>query len=330
LNEAARRAAVEMVCAFLEAGTDAFLSGEALSGRLGISRAALWKRMNALRSLGYVFEGVQGSGYRLATCPDLSDIELMARVHGRLGHEAFLFDSLSSTNDRAMELASEGVPHGTTVLADNQSYGRGRLGRTWVSPAGKNIYTSVILRPDGLDPQRAGMLPLLCAVAVAEALKSHTGIEARIKWPNDILASGKKLGGILCEMRVEPGRVNHTVAGIGINVNMEDSDFPSDLKKLATSLRIETGTRQRRTPILASVIDALSQWFDRFMAEGGGPVALAWRERSATLGRSVRVVTSRDTLSGTARDIDEDGALLLELPGGKIRAISSGDVELLR
>jgi BirA family biotin operon repressor/biotin-[acetyl-CoA-carboxylase] ligase len=330
LNEAGRRAAVDLVDAFLEAGPDAFLSGEALSNRLGISRAALWKRMNVLRVLGFVFEGVRGSGYRLDVCPDLSDIELMARVRGMLGREAHFYGSLGSTNDRAMELATEGARHGTVALADTQIRGRGRLGRTWESPAGKNIYASVVLRPDGLDPRRAGMLPLLCAVSVAEAVALHTGLDARIKWPNDILASGRKLGGILCEMRVEPGRVLHAVAGIGVNVNMKASDFPADLRALATSVLIETGARQRRTPLLASVLDVLSSWFDRFLAEDGAPVAHAWRERSATLGEQVRVVTSQETLSGKALDIDDDGALLLELPGGEIRSISSGDVELLR
>jgi BirA family biotin operon repressor/biotin-[acetyl-CoA-carboxylase] ligase len=315
---------------FLNAGEGAYLSGEDLSARLGVSRTALWKRLNTLRELGFVFEAVRGTGYRLTECPDLSDIELMARVKRDLGRDAYLHAFIGSTNDRAMELATEGAPHGTVILADAQSRGRGRQGRAWESPPGMNIYLSVVLRPEGLDPRRAGMLPLLCAVAVAEALQSDTDIDARIKWPNDILASTRKLGGILCEMRVEPGRVQHAVAGIGINVNMEGRDFPEGLRELATSVLIETGARHRRTPFTASVLDALSSWFERFFSEGGAPVARAWRERSATLGRQVRVVTAGETISGMARDIDADGALILELQGGGTRSISSGDVELLR
>jgi BirA family biotin operon repressor/biotin-[acetyl-CoA-carboxylase] ligase len=246
-----------------------------------------------------------------------------------MGSTVYLYESLSSTNEHAMTMASEGAPNGTVVIADAQSGGRGRLGRVWVSPPGKNLYLSVVLRPD-IEPRKAGMLPLLCAVAASEGIEAATGFSSRIKWPNDIQAGDRKLGGILCEMRTEPGRVVHVVAGIGINVNAAAKDFTKDLRDTATSLYIETKKKHRRTSVASDLLDALSAWMERFLVDGAKPVTDAWRERSSTLGQKVRVNTPAGVVAGKARDIDDEGSLMLEMKDGSLRSVSTGDVELLR
>jgi BirA family biotin operon repressor/biotin-[acetyl-CoA-carboxylase] ligase len=172
-----------------------FISGQDLGVAAGITRAALWKRMNALRSKGFKIQAVRGKGYMLVSCPDFSAEVLRARVHGELGRTAIFVRSADSTNDVAMERALRGDPHGTVVMADEQRRGKGRLGRTWVSPPDANIYMSVILRPE-MSTGDAGLLTVMAAVASASSLRDMTGLEVRIKWPNDIEASGRKLGGI--------------------------------------------------------------------------------------------------------------------------------------
>ncbi len=324
-----RPAEVDLVRAFLQKGEGDYLSGEALSRGLNISRAALWKRMNSLRERGFVFKARRGSGYSLVETPDLSSTEIMARVSGPIGGTVYFYDSLGSTNDRAMELAADGAPHGTVVVAERQSSGRGRLGRKWVSPGGRNLYLSIILRPS-VDPRGAGMLPLVCAVAVADALKEATELAPRIKWPNDIQISGRKAGGILCEMRSEPGSVLYAIAGIGVNINSTASSFPEDLREIATSVYLETGKKHKRAALAISVLKAFSVWYERWLREGSVPVAAAWRGYSSTIGRRVRVSAPAGDVSGTALDIDADGSLLIETSHAHIQAISTGDVELLR
>jgi BirA family biotin operon repressor/biotin-[acetyl-CoA-carboxylase] ligase len=264
----------KVISFFLEAGREGngpFLSGAALSAALGISRTALWKKVNSLRRRGFVIEAERGKGYRLLAFPDLSAEGLRASVRGGLGSEAVFYPSVGSTNDAALELAANGAAHGTVVVADCQEKGRGRLGRAWASPAGVNIHMSVILRP-GIPPRGAGLITLMAAVASAYAIEGRTGLDVKIKWPNDLMASDRKLGGILTEMRSEPGRVLYAVAGIGVNVNMRPSGFPPGIRDTATSVLKETGTRHGRTPLAAAILDALSEELE---ALGGGERPLA-------------------------------------------------------
>jgi BirA family biotin operon repressor/biotin-[acetyl-CoA-carboxylase] ligase len=308
---------------------DGFLSGAELGAALGISRAALWKRVGALRDKGFLIEGSSGRGYRLLGSPGFSPEELRESLKGGLGREIVFHGQTTSTNETAMALASGGAPHGTVVVADSQSGGKGRLGRKWASPPGCNIYMSVILRPS-IPPRDAPLLTLLAAVSSALALRRATGIEAMIKWPNDIVARGRKIGGVLLEMRGEPDRVAYAVLGVGINVNMKRKALPVDVRPHATSVLEETGGEYPRAGLMAGVLDELSSGLDALEKEGAAPLIGKCRELSSTLRKRVRVKTGSETFTGTALDMDHEGRLLVRTQKGEVRRVSSGDVEMLR
>jgi len=312
----------------LESGPD-FASGEALSGKLGLSRTAVWKVVNALRDRGYAIEAVPSRGYRLVRVPDrLSALEILPLLETHdLGRTVHAFDTLPSTSELAFKLASEGAEHGELVVAEQQTAGRGRRGRTWASPPGKNLYASLVLRPE-LPPQRAPELTLLAAVAVAEALRGE-GVEASIKWPNDLQAGGKKIGGILTELSAEADRVHFVVLGMGVNLNAAPSDFPPDVAEVATSVMRGLGRPVNRAAFLARLLRTLERWLDVHEEQGFGPIRARWRALSSTLGLEVLVKTDRRELRGTAEDIDVDGALLLRTADGTERVLA-GDVEQIR
>ena len=318
----------EMVLAFLAEAGDDFVSGEAISGKLGLSRAAVWKHVNALRGQGYRIEAVSARGYRLTAIPDrLGALEIgpLLNTH-ELGQTLHCSEELPSTNDRARELADTGAAHGEVVVAESQTAGRGRRGRAWASPAGRNLYLSVILRPN-LPPQRAPELTLVASVAACDACRK-AGVEAGIKWPNDLLVGGRKVAGILTELSAEPDLVHWVVLGIGVNLNSGSGDFPADLRGVATSLSIERGQPVPRALFAAALLSELEQWLDRHAADGFGPVREAWRERSVTLGREVRVDADGGEISGVAEDIDASGALLVRGRAGLVRVVS-GDVRMV-
>lgn len=318
----------ERLVSLLLKNEGSYLSGEALASSMGVTRAALWKRVNALRERGFVIEAERGRGYRLLEPPDLSAEVLRTYARGKLGREVIFYESLDSTNDTAMGLASGGAAHGTVVLADEQRKGRGRLGRRWASPQGRNIYMSIILRP-GMRPREAALITLMAAVSAATAIREKTGLGAGIKWPNDLIAGGRKLGGILTEVRSDPDRVLHAVVGVGINVNMAQSDFPHSIRGSATSVFMETGKRHRRTPIVAALLGCLEGELERFTKEGRGPLLEEWRRLSSTLGKTVRVDAGDEEITGVALDIDDEGRLVLKAGDG-LRRISSGDLTMLR
>ena len=319
----------ELVLAFLAEAGDEFVSGEAISDKLGLTRAAVWKHVNALRAQGYRIDAVPARGYRLAEVPDrLTPLELRPLLNTHdVGRELYCYEELGSTNDRARELAEEGAEHGTVVVAETQTAGRGRRGRPWVSPPGKNLYLSVVLRPE-LAPAQASELTLVASLAVCDALR-QAGVDAGIKWPNDLVASGKKIAGILTELAAEPERVHWVVVGVGVNRTARAEDFPEELRREATSVLLERGAPAPRALFAAACLTALEGWVDRHADEGFGVVRDAWRERSVTLGREVLVRTDGREIRGTAEDIDDQGALLVRGPEGRER-ILVGDVALLR
>lgn len=319
----------ELVLAFLAEAVDEFVSGEAISDKLGLTRAAVWKHVESLRAQGYRIDAVPARGYRLVAIPDrLTPLELRPLLNTHdLGRSVHWFEEIGSTNDRAKELADEGADHGELVVAEAQTAGRGRRGRSWASPPRRNLYFSVVLRPE-LPPARAPELTLVGAVAICEALR-QAGVDAGIKWPNDLLASGKKIAGILTELAADPDRVEWVVLGAGVNVNARREDFPEDVRGEATSILIERGQPAPRALFAAACFTALETWLDRHAEEGFAPVRAAWRERSVTLGREVTVKVDQRELVGVAEDVDETGALLVRTPAG-VERISSGDVRLLR
>jgi BirA family transcriptional regulator, biotin operon repressor / biotin---[acetyl-CoA-carboxylase] ligase len=319
----------ELVLAFLAEAGDEFVSGEAISDKLGLTRAAVWKHVEALRSHGYRIDAIRARGYRLSEVPDrLTPLELRPLLNTHdVGQVLHWHEEVASTSDLAKELAEDGAEHGEVVIADFQTAGRGRRGRPWISPPGKNLYFSVVLRPD-LPPARAPELTLVGSLAICDALR-QAGVAAGIKWPNDVLASGRKIAGILTELAAEPDRVQWVVLGAGVNVNASLEDFPEELRGEATSVLLERGQAAPRALLAAACFTALEHWLDRHAEEGFGVVRDAWRERSVTLGREVVVKADGREITGTAVDLDETGALLVRGAGG-VERILAGDVTLLR
>lgn len=310
-----------------------YLSGEALSRELGITRSAVWKRVKDLRARGYMIEASPSKGYRLLYVPDILSEEeirnsLTDSIHGSpliIGKEIHIFQEIDSTNIKGMELSNKGSPEGTIILAETQTMGKGRLGRSWISPEG-NIYLSVILRPN-ISPSRATLITLMAAVASASALKKALNISASIKWPNDIIINGKKVGGILTEMNSEMERINYIVLGIGINVNMNPSILPPDIRVAATTLKEIIGRDLMRIEILSALLKELEVWYKIFLGSGSGPVLDEWRKLSPGLGKRIKVTSLNRIIEGIAEGIDDYGRLLVRLDGGQVEKISSGDVE---
>ena len=308
------------------------VSGEALSHALGISRAAIWKHVEALRAEGYRITSHRARGYALAGAPDrLLPAEIERHLAtDRFGRRLACFETIDSTNVQAAELARADAPEGTLVLAERQTAGRGRLGRSWVSPARVNLYASFVLRP-ALAPADAPQLALAAAVAVARALVGLPLERTRvaIKWPNDCLLDGKKVAGILTEMDAEVDRIRSVVLGIGINLNAPARAFPPELQPTATSVLLATGERVDRPRFTAELCGALEAVYDRVVREGFAAIAPEWESFSCLTGRDVTVDYSGRRTSGIVRGIDGTGRLVLDGAGGEERIVA-GDVSIVK
>ena len=306
---------------------DGYVSGEDMSEALKISRAAVWKYIDHLRKEGYDITAVPHLGYQLVSAPDkLLPQEIQFGLNTKIfGRNVVAFDMVGSTMDEAFRLGMEGAPEGTIVCAEAQSKGRGRLGRVWSSPKGKGIYFSLILRPR-LPPGQLAQLTLTAAVALAEALHHIAGIELSIKWPNDILAGNKKLAGILTELRAETDRVQFVVVGLGINVNTPASQLVDG----AASLRTAAGRTFNRVAVLQEVLRSFEAWYAVLGQGRFDRVIEAWKARSSTLKRRVRVTDPAGMVEGMAVDLDVDGGLLVRLDSGTIVKKTAGDVTAVR
>ncbi len=305
-----------------------YVSGEEISRRLDVTRTAIWKHIRALKQDGYGIEAHSRLGYRLCGVPDLllPDEIAAALTTRRLGRAVAYFRRVESTNNEAKKLAVAGCPEGQIVVAEEQSVGRGRLARGWFSPFAGGVWFTIVLRPP-FSPQDAPKCTLLAAVAVCRAIRRATGVACGIKWPNDILYEGKKLVGILTEMSAEMDAINHIVIGIGVNVNIAAADFPPELRDLATSLSLAAGRPLPRLAIFAAVLEELERIYDLVLAAGFGPVLAEWRDMSVTLGRAVDVSGPGRQFSGTALDVDDDGALLVKTDAG-VERVLAGDVSI--
>ncbi|MBS2021472.1 MAG: biotin--[acetyl-CoA-carboxylase] ligase [Deltaproteobacteria bacterium] len=307
-----------------------WVSGQYLCGKLDLSRAQVLARIDSLRLVGFPIHASPGRGYRLEGFPDSLGQQqvdpLLATVD--LGRWLKVHDELDSTNDEAHRLADAGAAHGTVVTAEPQTKGRGRRGRAWVSPPGKNLAMSVVLRPK-LPPARASELSIVAAVAVCEAARELGAEHAKVKWPNDIECEGKKLAGLLAELRMAGDEVSHVVLGIGLNVNLAPEDLPEELRPLATSLSMERGEPVARSLACARVLGALEDWLEVHELQGFEPVRERWKELSSTLGRRVRV-EGNHALEGEAVDLEPDGALSVLVGEGQRVRVVAGDVEHLR
>ena len=306
------------------------VSGAELAEQLKISRAAIWSRIEELRKFDYDIEASPHFGYRLVSSPDaLHADDLLARLGKTkiIGRDIRVFEQTTSTNDVIEKLARDGVKEGVVVFAESQTRGRGRLGRKWISPAHKGLWFSILLRPD-LRPQETTQLTVASAIALRRAIQFETGLKPEIKWPNDILISGKKVAGILTELSAEVDRVKHVILGIGVDVNLDVKEFPPELRKAATSLKIESGKTIER----AELATAILREFDRDYARvcGGKFTALAdeWEESCTTIGKNVAVQIGGRKIRGRAESLDDGGALLLRTEHGHLEQITGGDVIL--
>lgn len=308
-----------------------FLSGSYIASRLGVTRAAVWKAIGLLKIDGYIIESSPAKGYRLTRSPDLCipDLRRILAPDTIIGREILFLESVSSTNTVAMEMASKGCAEGTIVMAETQTAGKGRLGRIWISPPGRNLYLSIVLRPS-ISPRDATALTLLSAVACTSAIRRSTAVEATIKWPNDIIVGDRKLGGILTEIKADIDRITYAVVGIGINVNLTPADMPDEIKAIATSVIEQTGEPCSRTELAAEVIREFGKWYGLLMTKGKQVVIDEWLSLSSTIGKHVLVSAGNVLLEGSAEGIDDEGLLILKLADGTHRKISAGDVTILR
>ena len=301
------------------------ISGERLAAQLGLSRAAVWKRVHRLKALGYTIEGSPRRGYRLLAIPDklLPDEVLQGLITRVLTGPVHHFETLDSTNNLAKELAAREAPEGTVVIAETQTGGRGRLGREWNSPAGVGLYVSVVLRPL-LPPMELPQITLTAAVAVVRAVRRVTGMAPGIKWPNDLLINGKKLGGILTEMETESDRIRHVVIGLGLNVN--NAAFPPELARTATSLAQALGDTFSRVELLKAWLEEFEDLYERFLNQGFPEILKEWKRYTVTLGRTVTVRQGPREISGQAVDVASDGALLVHTAAGAMVRVTSGEI----
>jgi BirA family biotin operon repressor/biotin-[acetyl-CoA-carboxylase] ligase len=317
-----------LILSALRAAGQSSVSGAELALQLGVSRAAIWARIEELRALGYDIEASPHQGYRLISAPDLLHADDLLSRLGKtevIGRDIRVFEETTSTNDIADKLGRDGVREGIVVFAESQSKGRGRLGRRWLSPHGKGLWFSVLLRPR-LQPQAATRLTILAATALARAIEGLAALRAEVKWPNDILLRGRKVAGVLTEMSAELDTVKHVVLGIGVDVNQTTSEFPPELRRLATSLRIETGHCHIRAELATAILRELDRDYARLREGQFDTVADEWEARCTTIGRDVIIKVGGRRLEGHAESLDADGALLLRTEHGHLERIVGGDV----
>lgn len=306
------------------------VSGAELSQRLGVTRAAIWARIDELRKLGYDIEASPHKGYRLLSAPDLLHADdLLSRLGPVkvVGRDIRVFERTTSTNDVVEKLAQDGVAEGAVVFAESQTSGRGRLERAWISPHRKGLWFSVLLRP-AWPAQDATRLTIAAATATLRAIHRQTGVMPEIKWPNDILIKGRKVAGILTEMGAELDRIKHVVLGIGINVNLTESDFPENLRGCATSLRLEAGRAVSRPELAVALLRELDDDYERLRQGAFDEVAEEWHRHCSTLGQQVTILIGSRRISGRAEALDPHGALRLRDQHGRIELIVGGDVIL--
>ena len=311
--------------ALLKAGGN-FVSGALIAEALGVSRPTVHRVIDELRRYGYPIESNSRRGYRLVLEDDLSLTNHYVKAllaNTPINYSIHYVGSCSSTQDIADALAREGGPEGLVVIAEEMSEGRGRLSRKWVAGKG-GVWLTILLRP--LKLKGLQLISLGAGVAVAEAIRELHGIDVGLKWPNDVMAEGKKLCGILVEGRVEADRIHYILVGVGINVNNE---IPKHLKTKAVSLKELLGTTVPRIPLLTLLLSKFATIYGALKRGDQERILSRWRELSLTLGKKVKVITPSEVIEGTAIDVGEDGSLILKAEGS-LRRVYAGDVMHLR
>jgi BirA family biotin operon repressor/biotin-[acetyl-CoA-carboxylase] ligase len=313
------------VLVFLRESRD-YVSGDFIAARLRVSRTAVWKYINHLERLGYLFQKSKGKGYRLTGTPDKLyawEIERHLRTD-MTGRKVIHRENIDSTNTLAFKLALSGEPEGTCVIAESQGAGKGRLGRKWFSPAGKNLYISVILRP-GIHPSSVYPITFLSSLAVYDTIGELSGIRPSLKWPNDVLINGKKVCGTLIELSTEADMVRFVVVGIGLNVNIQHGEIDEEIQNKATSLSIETKKVYERALVCGILLNHLERHYRYFRQHGAQGTCKVWEERAAIKGKTLEINQMGESYKGIVEGIDHDGALLLNMDGD-VKKIIAGDV----
>ena len=307
---------------------NAYLSWQELSERLHVSRTAIWKVMKQLQEEGYEIEAIRNKGYRLVESADvLTEAELESCMRNQMmgGHVKF-FETTDSTNTEAKRLAEKGAVEGTLAVAEYQTAGKGRRGKSWTSPSGSGIWMSLLLRPK-LEPSCAPMITLLTGLAVSMGIEDYCKIQTQIKWPNDLTLSGKKICGILTEMSADVELIHYVVIGIGINVNTPK--FPEEIEKIATSLYLESGRRLKRSGMIACIMKRMEEYYKLFLETSDlSGIQKLYEERLVNRDREVLVLAPKGEYKGICRGIDKDGELLVELEDGTISHVMSGEVSV--
>lgn len=307
---------------------DKFVSGQELCNRFGVSRTAVWKVINQLKKEGYRIEAVQNKGYHMVSSPDLlSKYELESRMATAwLGKEIVYKETTGSTNADVRRMAEDGAENGLLVVADAQTSGKGRRGRQWESEKGTNLYFSMLLKPD-IAPDKASMITLVAAYSVAKMIAKNTGLDAKIKWPNDIVVGKKKVCGILTEMNMERDYIHHIVVGIGINVNEEE--FPDEIRDMATSLKKEVGRIVSRANLLCDILLQFEKDYSAFLAaEDLKPFIDDYNKMLVNKGALVKVLDPKGEFSGIAGGINEEGMLIVFKENGQIEKVYAGEVSV--
>lgn len=303
-----------------------FVRADDLGRQLNRPAASVTAEIEELEKLGYTIEAHPHLGYRLLGTPNrLTADDIRARLKTKLiGSEILVFEETASTNDVVEHLAKSGARDGLVVFAESQTRGRGRRGRTWTSPRGKGLWFSVLLRPT-LPPSAASRITVAASVAVARTIRQNCGVDARIKWPNDVIVNGKKLAGILTELRADSDEILLAILGIGIDVNCQREDFPGELNELATSVELEKGNAQDRVALAVQVLAALDECYQMALTNFEA-IADEWAKLCTTLGKQIVVTMGQRRIEGFAQALDSDGALLLRRDSGQVERILGGDV----
>lgn len=308
--------------------SDSYVSGQQLCEQLGVSRTAVWKVINRLKEEGYLIDSVSNKGYRLLNQPDVVTKEaILSKIQTNyMGRYIFSYDEVTSTNTVAKQLAEEGEVEGTLIISDKQNQGKGRRGRYWESPKGTGVFMTVILKPQ-MKPEYASMLTLVAALALNDAIMDLTGLESRIKWPNDIVVNKRKVSGILTELSAEVDYINYIVVGIGVNVSMKD--FPEELKDKATSLLLESGKSISRAQLIAKTMGYLEDYYERFLKTHDlSQLKEAYSKALINRDQVVRILYEEDSYTGIARGITSEGHLIVEKDNHELVEVYSGEVSV--
>jgi BirA family biotin operon repressor/biotin-[acetyl-CoA-carboxylase] ligase len=303
------------------------ISGAKIAKEIGVTRQQVWRWIQKLRELGVRVKGHPSSGYHIERTPDILVPQLLShRLYGTpFARRIYHFFKVDSTNTVAMHLGEAGEPHGAVVLAEEQTAGRGRAGRSWLSEKSSGIHCTVLLRPQ-ISPAHAPLLTLVAGLAARDAAAEELDAIPDIRWPNDLLVGGRKFSGILTEMHAEPDRMHYAVLGIGINVNQ--TKMPAELEGIATSLRMETGKIHSRLELLIRLLRYLDRYYNQFLAEGAEPILRRFAEVSSySQGKRVRITTATETFTGTTAGLESSGVLRVARDDGRgIESVLSGDV----